>query len=157
MQTSPSDDAVAALLVASRALVGVAAQSLAELPSDMTLPQFRALVLLSARGPTPTGSLADVMRIHPSTATRLVDRLDAKGLVRRGAVRGDRRQITVELTKRGERIVERVTAARRRELAAIVDRLDPDGRRIVEDAMVRFASAAGELGAASWELGWTEP
>ena len=142
--------------MASRALVGVAARSLARLPNDLTLPQFRALVLLSTRGSMATGLLADAMRIHPSTATRLIDRLDAKGLVRRQAVDGDRRQISIGLTRRGETIVARVTAARREELGAIVDQLDANDRRVVEEAMLRFGEAAGELGESSWEPGWSE-
>lgn len=142
--------------MASRALVGVAARSLATLPNDLTLPQFRALVLLATRGSMATGLLADAMRIHPSTATRLIDRLDAKGLVRRRAVDGDRRQISIGLTRRGESIVGRVTAARRQELAAIVDQLDEDSRPVIEEAMIQFAEAAGELGESSWELGWSE-
>jgi DNA-binding MarR family transcriptional regulator len=148
--------AVDALLLSSRALVGVAARSLEELPADTTLPQFRALVLLSSRGTMPTGLLAEAMQVHPSTATRLVDRLHTKGLVRRGAVDGDRRQITVALTRRGRLLVERVTEARRLVLAAIVERLSRQDRALIEDAMVRFASAAGEVGDLSWELGWTD-
>lgn len=150
------DETVDALLVASRALVGVAARSLAQLPSDLTLPQFRALVLISTRGALAAGVLADAMHIHPSTATRLIDRLDAKGLVRRQAVDGDRRQISIGLTRRGEAMVALVTGARRRELRAIVDQLAADDRRLIEIAMVQFGEAAGELGESSWQLGWSE-
>ena len=39
-----------AVLTASRALVGVAARSLAVVDADVTLPQYRALVVLAARG-----------------------------------------------------------------------------------------------------------
>ncbi len=150
------DGTVDALLVVSRALVGVAAESVGQLPGDLTLPQFRALVLISTRGALAAGALADAMRIHPSTATRLIDRLDAKGLVHRQAVDGDRRQISIGLTRQGEAMVARVTRARRRELSAIVDRLDADDRHLVEIAMVRFGEAAGELGESSWQLGWSE-
>lgn len=147
---------VDALIVASRALVGVAARSLDDLPADMTLPQFRALILLSSRGTMATGLLADAMRVHPSTTTRLVDTLHAKGMARRGAVHDNRRQIMIGLTRRGMLVVEQVTEARRRVLAAIVARLTGDDRDVIEDAMVRFASAAGEFGDLSWELGWSQ-
>jgi DNA-binding MarR family transcriptional regulator len=152
---SEAPDAVDALMMASRALVGVAARSLAQLPSDLTLPQFRALVLISIRGPLATGELAESLGIHASTATRLVDRLELKGLVARGAVNGDRRTITLNATRRGERLVERSTAIRRKELERIVARLSPADRAFVSDALQRFAAVAGEAGDDSWTLGWT--
>ena len=60
-----------AVLTASRALVGVAARSLAVVDAEVTLPQYRALVVLAARGPRLVGELADELSIHPSTETRL--------------------------------------------------------------------------------------
>ena len=41
-----------ALLTASRALVAVAARSLAAVDDDVTLPQYRALVVLAVAGPS---------------------------------------------------------------------------------------------------------
>ena len=81
------------MLTASRALVAVAARSLAvAAPADVTLPQYRALVVLAARGPTRVGDLADALGIHPSTATRLCDRLVDRRLVRRAVDRTNRRE-----------------------------------------------------------------
>ena len=53
-------------LVASRALVGVAARSLAGV-DDITLPQFRALVVLTGGIPVTVGDLATTLDIHRST------------------------------------------------------------------------------------------
>ena len=66
-----------AVLRASRALVGVAARSLAEVEDDVTLPQFRALVVLAA-GERQLGELAEALDVHPSSATRLCTRLDRR-------------------------------------------------------------------------------
>ncbi len=104
----------------------------------------------------PTGALADALGIHASTATRLVDRLDTKHLIRRGAIEGDRRTIVVHLSPAGKRIVEHTTASRREELRVVVARLTPAERGLMEEAMTRFASAAGEIGDESWTLGWSE-
>ena len=46
----PADDSLTdALLTASRALVAVAARSLAAVDDDVTLPQYRALVVLASQ------------------------------------------------------------------------------------------------------------
>lgn len=149
------DDAVAMALVASRALVGVAARSLSALEPDVTLPQYRALVLLSSRGAQNVSALADALGIHPSSATRLCDRLLTKGLIDRVTSTGNRREVTLTLSADGRAFVDAVTRSRRRELRRIVGRIDPDVRRGVIDAFDAFATAAGELPDDAWKLGWT--
>ncbi len=49
------------VITATRALVGVAARSLAEVNDDVTLPQYRVLVLLDGRGPQTMGELAEAL------------------------------------------------------------------------------------------------
>src|SRR5712691_11894302 len=123
------DETTDALLNASRALVAVAARSLADI-EDITLPQFRALVVLTQPTPATVGDLAEALDIHPSTATRLCDRLERKRLVRRHpGVAPDRRETTVSLTAQGRRLVGRVTSRRRRDLAAIASAMAPGDRR----------------------------
>ncbi len=139
---------------ASRALVGVAARSLAALPDDMTLPQFRALVFVAQHEPAPSGALAQALGVHPSTTTRLVDRLEAKNLIARHTSPNDRREIHLELTPTGRDIVEHVTEARRRDLESILERLTPADRAALTRTLNTFALAAGEAATESWSLGW---
>ena len=51
MQALPDGEpAVQALMLASRALVGLTVRALAEVGADVTIPQFRTLVVMSTRG-----------------------------------------------------------------------------------------------------------
>src|SRR5436305_1748785 len=52
--------------------------------------------------------LAEQLQLRHHSAVGLVDRLAARGLVRRRASRRDGRQVEVGLTRRGERRVERL-------------------------------------------------
>ena len=70
---------------------------------DVTLPQYRALVVLAARGPQRMGDLAEALGVHPSTATRLCDRLVDRQLVRRAVDRTNRRETTITLVAQGPR------------------------------------------------------
>jgi DNA-binding MarR family transcriptional regulator len=149
------DDITDAVLVASRALVGVAARSLAAVEHEVTLPQFRALVVLASRGPVNSGALADELAVHPSTGTRLCDRLVAKGLVTRDHHPDNRREVVVTITPKGRTIVDDVTVARRREIATIVRRVPSELRPAMVDALQAFAEAAGEVPEQSWSLGWS--
>lgn len=143
-----------AVLTASRALVAVAARSLAIVDADVTLAQFRALVVLSGRGNQHVGELAEALGIHPSTATRLCDRLVSKKLVRRAPDRENRRETSISLSPTGRALVDAVTAIRRAEIAAIVDRVPVASRQPLVDALSAFADAAGEPAPDTWSLGW---
>ncbi|CAM5260538.1 DNA-binding MarR family transcriptional regulator OS=Streptomyces griseomycini OX=66895 GN=FHS37_003057 PE=4 SV=1 [Streptomyces griseomycini] len=149
-----------AVLTASRLLVAVSARSLAAVEDRVTLPQFRMLVVLSTRGATKLVALADLLRVAPSTAMRMVDRLIAAGFADRQTNPANRRETLLRLTDEGRRIVEDVTARRRAEIAAIVERLAPRQREALVKALTAFNEAGGEPTAAEpggtqvHPLGW---
>ena len=144
-----------ALLTASRALVAVAARSLASIDTDVTLPQYRALVVLASRGPQHVGQLAEALAVHASTATRLCDRLVSKKLVRRAVSRGNRRETLISLSAEGRHIVDQVTAFRRAEIERIVGRIPASLRDSTVVALSVFSEAAGEPFEQSWTLEWS--
>ncbi|HEU5039014.1 MAG TPA: MarR family transcriptional regulator [Nocardioides sp.] len=139
-----SEDVVTALLSASRVLVGVAARSLAAVEGDVTVTQFRSLVVLAAHGPMKQGALAGHLGVNASTAQRMVDRLESSDLVARRANPASRREVLLSLTAAGQEVVDRVTESRRRELQTIVRRMPAEQRADVVDALRAFADAAHE-------------
>src|SRR4051812_30271079 len=157
MQTSysqVSEDAVQALMLASRAFVGLTARSLAGLDGDVTLPQFRALVVLAVRGPQRSVDIAEELQVNPSTGTRMCDRLVRKGLVRRIRSVSDRRVVRLRLTGAGHDIVEQVMSRRREELERLVAATAELWQPVVTQALCAFAEAAGEPDEQDWWLGW---
>jgi DNA-binding MarR family transcriptional regulator len=151
------DDLVDTVLTASRALVAVAARSLAAAGDEVTLPQYRALVVLAATGPQGTADLAAALAVNPSTATRMCDRLVRKGLVRRHRQAGDRRTVRIALTPAGRDLVATVTKRRRAELARLLGGLPQAQHEPVIAAFRAFAAAAGEIPAPGAALGWGGP
>jgi DNA-binding MarR family transcriptional regulator len=151
------DELVDTVLAASRALVAVAARSLAAAGDEVTLPQYRALVVLAARGPQGMAELAAALAVNPSTATRMCDRLVRKGLVRRHRQAGDRRSVRIALTAVGRDLVAEVTRRRRAELARLLGALPPGQHEPVIAAFRAFAAAAGELPQPGAALGWAGP
>jgi DNA-binding MarR family transcriptional regulator len=157
MQTpdsSVNEDAVQALMLASRAFVGLTARSLADIDGDVTLPQFRALVVLAVRGPQRSIDIAEELRVNPSTGTRMCDRLIRKGLVRRTRSSRDRRVVRLRLTQPGHDIVEQVMTRRRAELERLVAATAQLWQPVVTQALCAFAEAAGEPDESDWWLGW---
>jgi DNA-binding MarR family transcriptional regulator len=145
---------VDAVLTASRVLVAVAARSLSEAAEEVTLTQYRSLVVLASRGPQSVAALAEELAVTPSTASRLCERLVRKGLVARREDPHDRRAVRVALTAEGRALVDAVTERRRAEIARLLDAVPADARRSLVDALQLLAAAAGEVPEQEWSTGW---
>jgi DNA-binding MarR family transcriptional regulator len=156
-EVGPSrDDVIDALLSASRALVGLAARSLADLDAEVTLPQYRALVVIATRGPQRVVDIANELGVNPSTGTRMCDRLVRKHLVQRARSTADRRVVRLSLTPAGQALVADVTRRRRDELTHIVDAMPVTWHGSLVDALNVFTASVGEPPEQEWWLGWAE-
>jgi DNA-binding MarR family transcriptional regulator len=142
-----------ALVSASRSLVAVASRSLAPL-GTVTIAQYRTLVVLQSRGPQSAQHLAAELRVAPSTATRMSDRLVAKGLIEREPSPEDRREVRLGVTSAGAEIVRDVSRRRRRELQTIVSAMPARERAALVRALESFNRASGEVPEDDWYLGW---
>ena len=133
-----------ALLTASRLLVAISARSIAHVDETITIPQFRTLVILSARGPINVTTLAGLLDVQPSTTGRMVERLVTAGLIDRRPHPDSRRELVVELTSRGQEIVRAVTAHRREEIARVVENMPQRERHGLVRTLTAFTTAGGE-------------
>jgi MarR family transcriptional regulator, organic hydroperoxide resistance regulator len=79
-------------------------------PHDITIQQYNVLRILRGAGEQglPTLEIADRMIEQAPGVTRLLDRLELKGLVRRQRCAQDRRQVLCWLTPAGLELVERL-------------------------------------------------
>jgi len=154
-QVRERDDARRAVLDAIQALVGIAARSLAGIGEDVSVPQFRVLVLLHRGDSLTMSALAESLAVNRSTATRVCDRLQDKRLLRRRVDDRDRRAVRVELTAPGHRLVEQVIRRRNRHVEQILARLSRPAQERLAAALREFADAAGEVSGEAWALGWT--
>lgn len=140
---------------ATRGLVGIAARSLAEVSDEVTLAQYRVLVLIDGFGPMTMGDLAGNLGVNPSTVTRVCDVLVEKSLVRRRTDDDNRRTVLAELTRSGRRVVRQVMDRRRRMIDDALDKMPPAAQRRLAVALREFAVAAGEASDDAWTLGWS--
>jgi DNA-binding MarR family transcriptional regulator len=76
------------------------AEELATLGHDLTFSQYITLKKL-ADGTAGVTDLARAAEVDPGAMTRLLDKLETKGLISRVAVPGDRRAINIHLTDAG--------------------------------------------------------
>src|SRR5215468_3991880 len=115
----------------------------------LTPTKLRALDALAERDGMRIRDLATRLAIDETTATRLVDRLEAMGVASRQQVAHDRRATAVTLTREGQEVVARMAAKRKEFFRDVLAALDPDER--VE--LVRLTEkATGALRARHEEL-----
>ena len=145
---------VDAVLSASRVLVAIAARSLADAGEEVTLTQYRSLVVLASRGPQSMAALAEAAAVTPPTASRLCERLVRKGLVRRRTDRHDRRQVRLALTEVGRDLIDTVTERRRQEIADLLASVPAEVQRSAVAALRQLAAGAGEVPEQDWSSGW---
>ena len=102
---------------------------------DVTPQQAEALQLIAERGAISTSSLALVLGIDPSTASRNLAGLERDGLIvrRRGAEDG--RQTDVRLTPRGKRTAEAVSTEWTLAYSTLLDRIPRPERQRIADAL----------------------
>ena len=116
------------------AMGGELDQELAEF--DITSAQFVILTSLAESGPGPTSVLCQSVSYDQGAMTRMIDRLERKGLVRRARCVDDRRRVNLELTAEGKAVYPKLIAA-----AAIVQNRMLQGFSRVEvdqlEAMLR--------------------
>lgn len=144
---TPADDPdrqADAVMRAARVLVGVVARSVAEVEDLVSMPQLRVLVLVASRGRLNLGQVAEGLGVHPSNATRMVERLVVAGLLARTDDPHDRRYLALELTSTGHDVVERVMAYRRASILEVMAKMKATQRRALARALESFAEAAGE-------------
>ncbi len=143
-----------AIILASRAMVAIAVRSLTAADHDVTLPQYRTLVVLAYGGSTRLADLASTLSVSPSTATRMCDRLVRKGLATRTRDEIDRREVKLDVTEEGRQLVQKIMERRREEVGAILGAIPPASRRQLVSSLEMLARAVGEAPEAHWAPGW---
>jgi DNA-binding MarR family transcriptional regulator len=80
--------------------------------------------------------------VVPSSASRLCDRLEATGLLRRETDPRDRREVRLTLTPAARRLLDDLRERRRTALADVLDRMAPAERLDLVRALSAFGRAA---------------
>jgi len=89
--------------------------------------------------------LATAVLLSQSGLTRLVDRMESAGLVKRTAIAGDRRSLHVQVTPAGRKLVERARRVVRQSVERhFASNLGERELATIRDSLARVAGAATE-------------
>ena len=103
---------------------------------DLTFSQLSALTSLQLAGALTPRELADMERVQPPTMTKIVGKLEERGLVARTPHPTDGRQVILAATEQGRAVYAQFERARNEWLAQQLAELAPDER----DTLARAAA-----------------
>jgi DNA-binding MarR family transcriptional regulator len=106
----------------------------------LTAAEARTLLYVGANPGIVQGRLAEALEVQPIALTRVIDRLEAEGLVERRLSVSDRRLRLMWLTGKGRGLVRRLNDLHDTLNRAITERLSPED-------LSRFAAALSDVNA----------
>ena len=101
----------------------------------LSVPEWRALSCLTGTDGMSVGELAALAIMKQPSMTKVLDRLEAEGLVRRKPSGEDRRRVLIHLTARGRARVKPVLAAAWRHQAERLAPFDAAERALILRAL----------------------
>lgn len=117
---------------------------------DLTLDEYRSLVLLVVHGAQRPSDVAVKMGTSKATATRLVDRMVAKGLFEKYPDPDDGRAQLCTLSEKGEALVTEIFASRRAVFADLFRNMSSAEMEILARALTEMARALGTPTTTRW-------
>jgi DNA-binding MarR family transcriptional regulator len=105
---------------------------------QITLPQLVCLLTIDESAPVTLSALAQRVHLSPSTVLGIVDRLVAKGLVRRDRDTRDRRLVRISLTGPGQRLIVNAPSPLQGTLEAAMGRLPAEQQATIAESLERI-------------------
>lgn len=105
----PSQAIGAQIALARRTIIEAIEHELA--PLDISHAQWIVVMLLGDGAASTAAELCKTLIYDPGAMTRLLDRLERKGVLRRVRTQGDRRTVHLELTEEGAKLYPRIVQA----------------------------------------------
>ncbi len=109
--------------------------------TELTPTQLTALKYLSQHKRNLLSDLAAGLNISNAAVTKMTDRLEKKGLVKRVDFAEDRRAISLQLTELGKNIIEKAEQQEIKSWQKVIERMDEQRRNALIQGIIGFIQA----------------
>lgn len=111
---------------------------------NLSVPEWRVLACLTDADGLSVGELAAMALMKQPRLTKVLDRMEAEGLVERRGTAADRRRTPIHLTAKGRKLVKPVLRAARAHEADLLRRFSDEERATIKYALDLLIDERGE-------------
>ena len=108
---------------------------------DLSQPEYRALCLASEHQKCSMQDIARDLGFTKGGATRVVNRLEEKGYIKRQRSPEDGRVCCVGVTPKGSMLAKSVSQGKEEQIKQIMSRIDPAMQDVIKTALRSFVQA----------------
>jgi len=110
----------------------------------VTAAQFKVLIIVTQYQVDTPAELCRYLGLDSGSMTRMLDRLEQKGLILRQRCPEDRRQVRLALSADGQRLADRLPQVGAAAMNELVGALQPDELKTLEGLLAKVLLAAGD-------------
>jgi MarR family transcriptional regulator, organic hydroperoxide resistance regulator len=111
----------------------------------MTIAQLKSLFYISAKGSTNFKKLADALGVTPPNITGIIDRLVEQGLVSRTESSEDRRVLLLQVSEKGQQLVNTLIESRILKINTLFEQLTEEELVAMKTGLRGILNAAEAL------------
>lgn len=111
---------------------------------DITAAQFKVLIVIVQYQLDTPAELCRYLALDSGSMTRMLDRLEHKGLILRKRCADDRRQVRIALTDAGHDLAARLPQVGANAMEEFVGVLEPEEVQAFEQTLTKVLLAAGD-------------
>ncbi|WP_406090675.1 MarR family transcriptional regulator [Streptomyces sp. NBC_01013] len=112
--------------------------------APVSTAQTRVMYIIQREPGINLSTLRRHLSVAAPSVTRLCDRLQAAGFLRRTPCTEDRREVQLELTEAGSAHLREIRRRREHALSQAMNRMTPEARQALTTGLVAFCDAASE-------------
>ena len=113
--------------------------------ADLTFTQLRALSVLARKQPQRMSDLAGALDMTPASASALIDRMDQRGFVTRRSDPDDRRTVLVELSRRGQHILDIMERGSSDHFGRLIEKMSAHERDALATTLHAFLRISADM------------
>lgn len=110
----------------------------------VTAAQFKVLIIVTQYQVDTPAELCRYLGLDSGSMTRMLDRLEHKGLIQRQRCPEDRRQVRLALTADGQRLADRLPEVGAQAMNELVGVLAPAELKTLEGLLAKVLMSAGD-------------